>query len=152
MTDSEPPSGQPPGDDTALLIAALNHSWAWFDGRANRASQLLNYYLVSTAVLLTAYTSAINGKHYGLAAALAVVGLGLTTGAYAVGIHELTAAGLAELALIKLQAQLARRLHIDEIQMAKAPNTRQQTRAFIASALGLATLLNISALLYALIH
>jgi hypothetical protein len=103
MTASKPRGEQPLEDDTALLTAALNHSLAWFDGRSSRASQVLNYYLVSTAVLLTAYTSAINGKHYGLAAALAVVGLALTAGSCAVGVHEVTAAGLAELALGKLQ-------------------------------------------------
>jgi hypothetical protein len=110
---------------------------------------VLNYYLVATAVLLTAYTSAINGKHYGLAAALAVGGLALRAATCAIGAHELAAAGLGELALVKLQEQIADGLHIDEIQMARSPHTRQQRRALIAIGLGLAILLNISALMYA---
>jgi hypothetical protein len=125
MTPSEPAGHQPHQSDTALLIAALNHTWTMYDTRTSRAYQLLNYYLVASAIVATAYASAINGKHYGLAAVFSVAGIGLSALAFAAGIWEVRTADEAEPALITLQDQIASKLDIDSIRIIK---TGQQTR------------------------
>ena len=149
MTVRESPDEHAPEDDKALLIAALDHSWAWYDGRRQRAVELINYYLVATAILLTAYTSAINGKHYGIATALALAGLGLTALTATGALNEARAGALAVPALTELQDRIADRLSIGMFRF--MPQTRANGPA-VAIALGLATLLNIGALIYALVR
>jgi|HubBroStandDraft_6_1064221.scaffolds.fasta_scaffold251206_2 hypothetical protein len=152
MAVSEPPGEQPPEDDTALLTTALSHYWAWYEGRYNRAFQIINYYLVATAILFTAYISAINGKHYDVAAALAIAGLGLTAPMAAAVLGEVNAATRAAAGLAELQNRMAGRLRIDPIRMATSHGGRTQRRVAVAVTFGLSALLQISGLLYALIR
>ena len=70
-----------------------------------------------------------------------------------VGIHEVHGAALAEDALVDLQKRIADMLSLDTICMARSQaGTTRQRRAAIAIAVtvGLVTLFDISALLYAL--
>jgi hypothetical protein len=138
--DTRPPGRQPPDDDTALLTAALNHYWA-------------NYYLVAAAILLTAYTSAINGKHYALAVALALAGLGLTAITAGTVLYEVRAADLARPAVAELQNRIADRLRLDPLHVATfQAGIAGQRRVANVLTFGLAILLNIGALIYAVIH
>ena len=118
--DSQRTSRQTSEDDTALLVAALNHYWTWLDGRFNRAFQIINYYLVATAILFTAYISAINGKHYGIAAALALAGLGLTAPMALAVLGEVNAGARAAPGLMELHNRMAIRLRIEPIHLAQS--------------------------------
>jgi hypothetical protein len=69
------------------------------------------------------------------------------------GTHEVHGAALAEDALADLQKRIADMLSADTICMTRSQAGRtRQRRAAIAITFGLATLLNVSALLYALIR
>ncbi len=123
--------------------------------RYGRALQPLNFYLVAIAILLTAYTSAINGKHYGIAAALAIAGLGMIALTAAAVLVEGNSADRSTPGLTELQNRMAGRLRIKPIHAATVQSERTRRRgrvAAVAVTLGLAALLDISALIYALIH
>jgi hypothetical protein len=153
MTVRESPDEHAPEDDMALLTAALDHCWAWYDARTKRSTDMINYYLVATAILITAYTSAITGDppHYGFATAIAGAGLVLTALAAAAALHETGEAKLAEPALAKLQQMIAGRLGLDSlIQGGEQRVQAGLARAATGTALGLATALNLGALGYAL--
>jgi hypothetical protein len=152
VTVPQTPGERPAADDTALLIAALNHAWDWYDARINRGLQVLNYFLVAIAVLATAYVSSINGRHYAIAAAIASSGAALTAVTFMVGYRQRHQAAVGEVALAELQNRVAARLMIDSLRMVgpeagKIPNYFPVWLAF-----ALALLLSIGSVLYALIH
>jgi hypothetical protein len=153
MTDRESPDEHAPEDDPALLTAALDHCWTWYDARTKRSTDVINYYLIATAILITAYTSAITGKppHYWFATAIAGAGLVLTGLGFAAAHHQTGQAKLAEPALTELRRRIAKGLNLDSLIQPGAQRT-QAGPAVTATALGLAIALNLGALIFALVR
>jgi hypothetical protein len=107
---------------------------------------------LSRAVLATAYVSAITGKHYPLATVVALAGLGLTVVTFLIVLRESAAVGLAGPVLAELQGRVADRLKLESMRNIGTPPRMAQSNFPGVMALGLALLVDIAALLYALIH
>ena len=149
---SRSPDEHQPEEDTALLIAALNHAWAWYDAQMNRGLQVVNYFFVAGAVLATAYVSAINGKHYAIATVLALAGIALTTMTFFIGLLVRQSAYPAGPALDELRQRVFGRLKIESVYEIRVPPAVRLARLATPIAVALALLLNVAALLYAVIH
>jgi hypothetical protein len=141
----------PSGDDTALLIAALNHSAGWYEARLDRGLQVINYFVVAGAVLATAYVSAITGKHYAIAVVVSLSGTALAVLAFLIGRRQRLYAAQAEPALLELQGRIAERLSIDSFRILP-PSRGMYALGAVRIAFGLATLLSLGGALYALVH
>ena len=149
MTVSEPPGSPPPEDDTALLTTALDHSWTWYDEHMKRVFQLVNFYIVATALLVTAYANSINKKQYSFAVALAVAGLVITAIASASALNQATAAGKAELPLDQMQDRIADRLRVGSFRIVERQGGIRYTPAVAGIMVVLAAGLFVAALIYA---
>jgi hypothetical protein len=101
--------------------------------------------------LATAYASAFNGKHYGLAAIFSVAGIVFTALAFAVALDQRSTIEQAEPPIIKLEKQVASKLGIHSIQIVK-PECKSGIIHIGLPAAGLAALVSFGALLYALIR
>ena len=164
MTTSESPGEQKQEDDTALLVAALDHAWTWYDEHMKRVFQLINFYILAIALLVTAYASAINGKHYGYAVALAVAGLAITAIASASALNQANAGGKAQEALSEMQDEIACKLEAGWQKAGRQKDGKPKTSSFrmvedqdgirynppvAYIMIGLAALLFVAALIYA---
>ena len=143
------PAGETTKDDTALLTAALDHAWTWYDGFSSRFIHVVNYYLVANTIIVAASTSAIKGNHYGIAVALQLFALGLTVVAAVIARNNVKAAEQALPALEELQHRIADKL---EMEMGMARSRRAMEKRMPAAVVimfGLPALVNMAALGYA---
>jgi hypothetical protein len=111
---------------------------------------VVNYYIVATAIVVTAYASSINDKQYGFAAALMIVGLGLTAVTGTISLYEVSAANLAEPALTEMQERIGDRLNTASMHIASREMGLRLRLIGLAGIFGVATAFAITGLVYAL--
>ena len=75
LVEDMPGDGQDK-DKNLLLIAALDHAWHWHELRITCGLQILNFYLLAIAVLITAYVSALNARDHTVSIAVALAAAG----------------------------------------------------------------------------
>jgi hypothetical protein len=105
--------------DAALLATALDHATRWYDFRTSAGLQVLNFFLLASAVLSTAYVSAINGRLHVVAVAIAVVGAAVSCGTYLVGRRLRDDARFSELPIMEIEDRLAAGLNMESLRMVK---------------------------------
>lgn len=137
---------------TALLIAALNSVMTEYDAEVNRGLQVVNYFLVATALLATAYVSAINGKHYPIAAVLALTGIALTMVTFVIGMRQREMARPAGREIAELHGRVVQKLKIESVNEARAEPITRLGPISDMIAFGLVFVLYVCGLLYAVIH
>ena len=103
--------------DVALLALALDHVTRWYEFRTTSGLQVLNFFLLASAVMSAAYVSAINGRLHTVAGAIALIGVTVSGAAYFVGRRQRDVARLAVAPLKEIESRLAIDLSIDSLRM-----------------------------------
>jgi hypothetical protein len=95
---------------------AREHAWSWFALHATQRIQNLNFFLVSTAFLITSYASLLE-KHPGAAVGVAILGAWIAFWFHRMDVRTKQLADAAEDALEPLQARLADQVGVAQIKI-----------------------------------
>ena len=103
--------------DVQLLSIALDHVSHWHEFRISNGLQVLNYFLVASAILATAYVSAINDKLNAIAGIISLLGVAVSAASYFAGKQQRDIALLAITPYRIIQDRLADALGIDSLRI-----------------------------------
>ena len=109
-----------------VLKMALDHAARWNEFHITNGLQVVNFFLVSVAVLAAAYVSALNGHLHLIAGMVALVGAGASGAAYLIGRRQSSIARLASEPLKEIQNRIAVSLNIDSFRMAERAGANEQ--------------------------
>lgn len=104
-------------NDHARLATALDHCWRWFELRVSHGMQMLNFAVVAFALLSAAYVSALSGKLYGIAGAVAILAATVATTASLTARRQRQIAWIAAEPIREIQRRLAADLGIDSLRI-----------------------------------
>jgi hypothetical protein len=108
------------------LKMALDHAARWNEFHITNGLQVVNFFLVSAAVLAAAYVSALNGHLHLIAGMVALVGAGASGAAFLIGRRQSSIARLAWEPLKEIQNRIAVSLNIDSFRMAERADASAQ--------------------------
>ena len=111
---STSPSGE---SERQLLIAAIDYSWKWVDSRTNQLFLVTNFYLLTTAFLLTAFFAAVSARLPLAATGITAIGFITATIFTIVGFRGKRFLDVGEAALAVLEDRLAAKIACSELRM-----------------------------------
>lgn len=106
-----------PSNDPQLLGLAIDHAWKWYELRSSHVMQIINFYLVSIAVLSAGYVSALNSRLSLIAGMVGLMGAAVTTVAFLAARRYDQTGKRATEPLAELQGRLADALEIQSFRM-----------------------------------
>ncbi|GAA4083073.1 hypothetical protein [Nonomuraea soli] len=113
-------------NDHESLVAALEHAQRWYEHRLGLGLQILNFYLVSIAVMAAAYVGALQAKLDAVAGAIGVISAMVSLAAAIAGWRQRSLARLALQPLAELQDRLATASGVASLRMLER-NPRRMT-------------------------
>lgn len=75
-------------DEFRALSLLLEHFWKNFEFRLNRALQILNYFIITLAIISAAYVSALSYRLHLVAIVIALMGALVSISAFLAGRHQ----------------------------------------------------------------
>ncbi|MGW4960173.1 hypothetical protein ACWEPL_23390 [Nonomuraea sp. NPDC004186] len=144
------PIPPPPGpNDHESLVAALEHATRWYEYRISQGLQVLNFYLVSTAVNSAAYVAALQAKLDAVAGAVGLVAALVSVAAALAGWRSRGLARLALQPIAEIQDRLAATLNMDSLRLVQRNPHRTFTTPISLVMFVLACVISVSGALYA---
>ncbi|MEV4355058.1 hypothetical protein [Nonomuraea sp. NPDC049625] len=144
------PIPPPPGpNDHESLVAALEHATRWYEYRISQGLQVLNFYLVSTAVNSAAYVAALQAKLDAVAGAVGLVAALVSVAAALAGWRSRGLARLALQPIAEIQDRLAATLNMDSLRLVQRNPHRTFTTPISLVMFVLACAISVSGALYA---
>lgn len=101
---------------------SLDHAWAWFSLHASQRLQMLNFWLIAVAFLVTAYAASVGKSHPGLPLAIAVGGAIMSFCFHRLERRTRSLVRFAEDALKQLEDGLAATSGVAEIRIIQRVN------------------------------
>ncbi|WP_156891542.1 hypothetical protein [Agromyces subbeticus] len=96
---------------------ALSHAWAWFALHAGQRMQVINYYLITIALILAGYGVAFQSQNFLIAATVALAGLGVSVAFWMLDRRTKELVKAAEVPLRELQRRLAVRTSLPTLTL-----------------------------------
>jgi hypothetical protein len=131
-----------PNDDSKPTLdaeeRALEHAWAWFSLHASQRMQVVSYVLVAFALVLAGYGAAMQAENRVVAVGIAATGIAIAVSFLLLEARTRELVQAAEPAIATLQARLAARASLPELELVKMvdkPTQKFRKYSFVIRAL-----------------